>query len=317
MTQHVIVGAGAVGSATARLLAAAGQSVTVVTRSGSGPTHPDIALVAADATDTATLTKLAAGAQAIYNCANPAYHRWPTDWPPIAAALLAAAERSGAVLVTMSNLYGYGPVDGPMTETTPLMSTGSKGRVRAAMWRDALAAHEAGRVRAVEARASDFYGPEITTNGHLGSQFMPRLLAGKPARVIQGNPDVPHSWSYVPDVAAALVTLATDERAWGRAWHVPTAPPLSLREVATRTARIADVPDRGVRVMPRGVLQVGGWAVPLLRELREVAYQFDHPFVLDSAAFTSTFAADPTPCDEGLRATVDWWRGREKAVAAA
>lgn len=314
MAQHVIVGAGPVGSATARRLAGAGQMVTVVSRRGSGPTHPDIALVAADATDAAILTRLATGTQAIYNCANPAYHRWQTDWPPMAAALLAAAERSGAVLVTMSNLYGYGPVDGPMTETTPLASTDSKGRVRAAMWRDALAAHEAGRLRAVEARASDFYGPEISANGHLGSQFMPRVLAGKPARVMQGDPDAPHSWTYVPDVAAALVTLATDGRAWGRAWHVPTAPPLSLREVATRTARIADVPDRAVRVLPRWAVRVGGWAVPMLRELREVAYQFDDPFVLDSTAFTSTFAVEPTPVDEGLRATVAWWRGREKVT---
>ena len=80
----------------------------------------------------------------MYNCANPPYHRWPELWPPLAAAMLAAAERTGAVLVTMSNLYGYGPVDGPMTEDLPLRPTTAKGRVRAAMWHDALAAHQAG-----------------------------------------------------------------------------------------------------------------------------------------------------------------------------
>jgi len=63
-------------------------------------------------------------------------------WPPIANALLVAAERSGAVLATTSNLYGYGPVSAPMTEATPLAATGTKGRVRVQMWRDALAAHE-------------------------------------------------------------------------------------------------------------------------------------------------------------------------------
>lgn len=315
MTQHVIVGAGPVGSATARQLAATGHSVTVVSRSGSGPAHPDIDLVAADASDSAVLTRLSASAQALYNCANPAYHRWPTDWPPLATALLAAAESSGAVLVTMSNLYGYGAVDGPLTENMPLAATGTKGRVRAGMWRAALAAHEAGRVRAVEARASDFYGPEIATNGHVGGQFMPRLLAGKPARVLQGDPDAPHSWTYLPDTAAALVTLATDEQAWGRAWHVPTAPPLSLTEVATRTARIAKVTDRGVRVLPRWAIRTAGLAVPLLRELDEVSYQFDRPFVLNSDAFTSTFGVHPTPVDEGLQATVDWWRARQRKAA--
>lgn len=231
--------------------------------------------------------------------------------------MLSAAEGSGAVLVTMSNLYGYGPVGAPMTETTPLASTGKKGRVRAAMWLDALAAHETGRLRAVEARASDFYGPGITTNGHLGAQFMPRLLAAKPTRLMQGDPDAPHSWTYISDASATLITLATDARAWGRAWHVPTAPAVSLREVATHTARIAMVPDRGVRVLPRWVLQSGGLAIPMLRELREVAYQFDEPFVLDSAAFTNTFGAHPTPLDDGLRATIDWWRARKEAAAVA
>ena len=116
---HVIVGAGAVGSATANLLAAAGQPVRIVTRSGGGPAHPLIERVAADATDAATLCRLTGGAAALYNCANPPYHRWPEMWPPLGAAFLSAAERTGAVLVTMSNLYGYGPVDRPMTEDTP------------------------------------------------------------------------------------------------------------------------------------------------------------------------------------------------------
>jgi len=315
MTHHVIVGSGPVGSATARQLVEAGHRVTVVSRSGSGPAHPAIERVATDASDSAALTRLSAGAHTLYNCANPPYHRWPADWPPLATALLTAAERSGAVLVTMSNLYGYGAVEGPITEDMPLAATGTKGRVRAGMWRDALAAHEAGRIRAVEARASDYYGPEIVTNGHVGGQFMPRLLAGKPARVLQGDPDAPHSWTYLPDAAAALVTLGTDERAWGRAWHVPTAPPLSLREVASHTARIAKVADRGVRVLPRWAIRAGGLAVSLLRELDEVSYQFDRPFVLDSAAFTHTFGMRPTPVDEGLRATVDWWRARQKAAA--
>src|SRR6266536_1896491 len=156
---HVVVAAGPIGSAVAQLLADEGEQVRVVTRRGGGPRHPAVERVAADAADGARLSELARGAVALYNCANPQYHRWPTDWPPIAAALLAAAENSGAVLTTTANLYGYGPVDGPMTEDTPLASTGRKGRVRTRMWLDALAAHDAGRVRATEARASDFIGP--------------------------------------------------------------------------------------------------------------------------------------------------------------
>ena len=110
MSEHVIVGAGAVGSATALLLAGRGEQVRVISRRGTGPQHAAIERVAADATDAERLTALATGAAALYNCANPLYHQWFTDWPPLASALLTAAERSGAVLATMSNLYGYGPV---------------------------------------------------------------------------------------------------------------------------------------------------------------------------------------------------------------
>ena len=308
MARHLVVGAGPVGSHTALLLADAGHDVRLVTRSGGGPAHPLIERVAFDASDPAAMATAAAGAAAVYNCANPAYHRWVSDWPPIATALLDAAAAYDAVLVTMSNLYGYGPVDAPMTEDTPLAATGVKGRVRAQMWEQALAAHEAGRVRVTEARASDFFGPGVV-GSHLGERVVPRLLAGKGIRVI-GDPDQPHSWTYVPDVARTLVTLANDERAWGRAWHVPSPPPLTQREAITRLCEAAGVPAVSVGAMPAWALRAAGLVVPMLRELREVTYQFEAPFVLDSSRAESTFGLTPTAYDEATAATVAWWRAR-------
>jgi NAD(P)-dependent dehydrogenase (short-subunit alcohol dehydrogenase family) len=175
MSEHVIVGAGAVGSAAALLLAERGEHVRIVSRRGSGPDHPAIERVAADATDAERLTELAAGAAALYNCASPLYHQWFTDWPPLARAFLAAAERSGAVLASMSNLYGYGPVDGPITHKTPLAATHPKLRLRAEMWNDQLAAQEAGRIRTTEVRASDY----IEVNSILSTVIGKPLLAGK------------------------------------------------------------------------------------------------------------------------------------------
>src|SRR5258707_4395779 len=132
---HVIVGAGAVGSQAALQLAERGEKVRIVSRRGTGPQHPSIELVAADATDAERLTALATGAAALYNCASPLYHQWFTDWPPLASALLTAAERSGAVLAVVSNLYGYGAVAGRITQKTPLSATHPKLRLRAEMWR--------------------------------------------------------------------------------------------------------------------------------------------------------------------------------------
>jgi nucleoside-diphosphate-sugar epimerase len=307
MDRHVVIGAGAVGTHTARHLVEAGHEVRMVTRSGAGPDLVGLERVAGDASDPEALRALTDGATAIYNCANPgSYTAWAEVWPPLAAAILKAAEANDAVLVTMSNLYGYGPVDGPMTESTPLASTGKKGLLRAQMWRDALAAHEVGRVRVTEARASDFWGPE-GGNDHLGQRFMPKLLTGKRLTHI-ASPDVPHSWTYLPDVGRTLATLGTDERGWGRAWHVPTNPPKTYREMAELLAAEAGAAPPKVSVIPHWFQRGLGVAMPLMRELEEVRHQFTQPFVLDSSAAGDVFGLLPTPMDAALAETVEWWR---------
>lgn len=312
MARHVVLGKGPVGTTLATQLAAEGEDVVVLSRSGG--TQPGVEHRAVDAGDAAALTAAASGADVLYNCANPVYTKWPELWPPIAAALLAAAERSGAVLVTMSNLYGYGPVDRPMTEDLPLSAPGTKGHVRARMWRQALAAHEAGRVRATEARASDFVGPLVTEGGHLGERVVPRVLAGKGVRVL-GDPDAPHTWTDVRDVARTLAVLGRDERAWGRAWHVPSDAPVSQRDAVAGIAAAAGVDAPAVSGMPGWALTAAGVAVPLLRELRETRHQFERPFVLDSTAAQATFGLAPTPLATTWADTVAWWRARETAAA--
>jgi nucleoside-diphosphate-sugar epimerase len=289
---HVVVGAGSVGTALARLLADTGARVRVVTRSGSGPTHPSVERVAGDAGDGPRLTDLARGADVLYNCANPPYHRWATEWPPIAAALLQAAERTGAVLATCSNLYGYGPVTGPLTQDLPLAATGVKGRVRARMWHDALAAHTSGRLRATEVRASDYLG--ATSQSLLGDLVVPRLLAGRPVRVL-GDPDVPHAVTYTGDVARMLVVAAADDRAWGRAWHAPTHPARTVRRMVTDLAEAAGVPDVDVRRLPEWVQRGLGLVMPALREMPEVRYQHTRPWLVDSSPAEDTFGLSPTP----------------------
>jgi nucleoside-diphosphate-sugar epimerase len=295
VVMHVIVGAGPVGTATANLLAERGEKVRVVTRSGRGPVHPAIELVAADATDAARLSGLTSGAAVLYNCASPQYHRWPTDWPPLASALLTAAESSGAVLATASNLYGYGPVDAPITAQTPLAATHPKLRLRADMWREALARHEAGRIRATEVRGSDY----IEANSLLSFSLAKPLLAGKRAYV-PSPLDVPHTWTSISDVARTLVTVAGDERGWGTAWLVPSNPPLTVRELATRFTRVAGVPAPKLTQIPYATLWAVGLFSPLVRELRATHYQFAEPFVLDSSLTEQTFGLRPSDLDGAL-----------------
>ena len=304
MPFHLIVGAGAIGSGTALLLAEAGNDVTVVTRSGSGPEHPAITKVAADATNADRLTELARGAHAIHNCANPpAYHKWAEQWPPLATAILTAAERTGARLVTISNLYAYPKGGSPMRATDPLDPPTDHGAIRADMWQQALAAHEAGTVRVTEVRASDYFGPGLGDTAHLADRFVPRILAGKTAQVI-GDPDVAHSWSYVGDVCRTMATVATDDRALGRPWHVPTLPPKSPREMGDAMARAAGAHTAKVTRIPRIALRGAALFLPLMRALVHMTYQFDEPFEIDGSDTAETFGLEPTPFETQIATTL-------------
>ncbi|HEY2507557.1 MAG TPA: NAD-dependent epimerase [Streptosporangiaceae bacterium] len=298
MSEHVIVGAGAIGTSTALLLAGRGEHVRLVTRRGSGPQHPAIDLVAADATDAARLTELTRDAAALYNCASPQYHQWFTDWPPLHAAFLAAAERTSAKLVAMSNLYGYGPVDGPMTPKTPIAATHPKLLLRAQMWDDMLAAHDAGRIAVAEVRASDY----IEANSLLSSALGAPVLAGR--RAYAPCPlDVPHSWTSVRDCARTLVAVATDEQALGQVWFAPTNPALTTRQLVARFAEVNGAPTPKLTAIPYPVLWTAGVFQPFIKELRTTRYQFTRPFVIDSSATTEVLGLQPTPIDEALRDT--------------
>ncbi|MFG1702469.1 NAD-dependent epimerase/dehydratase family protein [Nonomuraea sp. M3C6] len=302
MGKHIVVGSGQVGTHVATKLIAQGHEVTVVTRSGGGP--EGAVKVAADVADKGRMTEIAKGADVLYNCVNPQYHRWLTDWPPMAASFLAAAESSGAVYVMLGNLYPYGPVSGPMTEDLPLASTSPKAQVRAKMWTDALAAHEVGRIRTTEVRGSDYFGPGATDQSYLGDRFLVPLRAGKTIQFPYPL-DMPHSWTYLPDVADALIVAGGDERAWGQPWHVPTADPLTFRQLGERAAALLGRPAPKMAQLPWPLVRAAGLFSPMLGELRHTRYQFTAPYVLDSSAFQRTFGVAPTPTEAALKATLD------------
>src|SRR5690606_9607001 len=209
MDRHLVVGAGPVGRQVAALLAGRGSHVTVATRSGRSTGVGGVEHLTLDAADPDALTRATEHAAVLYNCANPTdYTRWETVWPPLAASLQTAAERTGAVYAITGTLYPYGPVDGPMTEGLPDAATDHKGRLRTRLWADARAAHDAGRLRAVEVRGSDYMGPGVGQNGHV-SRVVPAALRGRRA-MMMGRTDLPHTFTDVRDVARTLVAAADD-----------------------------------------------------------------------------------------------------------
>lgn len=294
---YVVVGAGPIGSAVAHLLAEAGERVRVVSRRGTGPNHPLIERVAADATDAERMTALTKGATTLVNCAMPAYDRWPTDWPPLAAAMLSAAERAGANYVMLGNTYSYGPVDGPMTEDLPMAPTTVKGRVRAQMWNDALAAHQAGRVRVAEVRASEFIGAGVVAPFMLLA--LPQVLAGQPFSY-PADLDAPRSWNYAGDVARTLVAASRYDGEWGRAWHVPSISIASTRDLTARLVAIAGVSMPELAEMPIEELVRLGETDSIVAEFPEMQYITRRPHVLDSKQTEAALDLKPTDLDEVL-----------------
>jgi nucleoside-diphosphate-sugar epimerase len=298
---HVVVGAGPIGSTIACLLAERGEQVRLVTRSGSGPAHPGIDRQRVDATSPSDLARVADGAAVLYHCAQPAYHRWLTEFPPLNAAILRAAEITGAVLVTAGNLYGYGLVSGSITENLPMRPNSKKGRVRADMWAAQLDAHATGRIRTAEVRGSDYLGGGA--QGIVPIMLLPAVLEGRRV-LIPANLDAPHSWTYTGDMAGTMIAVGADESAWGRAWHAPSPPPVSIRALAHRAAEIAGAAPARTGRMPSALLRLAGLVNPGAREMIEVRYQFERPFILDSSAAQQAFGFSPTSTDVALAETI-------------
>ena len=306
---HVVFGTGQVGSALAAHLAGLGIAVRAVSRHRAPALAGGTDWRAADVTDPEAAADAAKGASVVYQCVNAPYTQWPERFPPLQRGVLAAAERTGALLVVLENLYGYGPAGGrPMTEDLPLAATTVKGRTRAAMAAELLAAAEAGRVRLAIGRASDFFGPGVTQGSVFGERVFGNALAGRRADFI-GNPDLPHTYSYVPDIAAGLATLGTDARAAGQVWHLPGPQTVTTRAFLDMVAREAGHPV-GIRSVPKLALRALGLVNPMLRELPEMAYEFDQPFILDTSKYQTAFGAAGTPLAEAIAATITWYRTR-------
>ena len=305
---QVVFGTGQVGLALAARLASSGGPVRSVSRHRPPTLAEGVDWRGADASDPEAATEAAKGASVIYQCLNAPYTQWPKQFPPLQRAVLTAAERTDALLVSLENLYGYGPTGGtPMTEDLPLHATTSKGRARSAMTAELLAAAQSGRVRIAIGRASDFFGAGVTEST-LGARVFGNAIAGKRADFI-GNPDLPHTYSYVPDIAAGLAMLGTDERAVGQVWHLPGPETFTTRAVLQLIASEVGHPVP-VRSVPKLVLRTLGLVNPMMRELAEMAYEFEEPFVLDTTKYESTFGAAGTPLDVAIKETITWYRSQ-------
>lgn len=306
---HVVLGAhGNAGSALVRELRQRGAKVRAVSRREVEPDEATdgIEWISANATSPDDRSRIYANARTVYLAAQPLYTRWRQDFPPLLEEVVAGVASVGARLVHVDNAYAYGRAEGELTEQLPYQPVSAKGRVRAQMAERLMAAHASGSIVATIGRASDFFGPNVG-GSTVGDSLFADLLDRKTPHWI-GDLDVPHSLSYIDDVARALVTLGTSDRAWGEVWHLPAAPPLTGREFLTLACTVAKRPV-AVATHGRLAMTVAGWFSALVSEVKEELYQFERPWVLNSAKYQRVFGPfEPTPMEDALRHTVRWYR---------
>lgn len=303
MSHVIVVGSGPLGRATTRDLVSQGHDVTVATRSGTS--LPDARSTRVDVVTGEGLGELPR-AEAIVACCNFAYSAksWLSCWPPAIDHLIRATEQRDATLVVAGNLYAYSRRM-PMRATDPLEPPTALGEARAVASQRLFAAHDAGRIRGVEVRGSDYYGPDSGSMSHLSRRFFEPLLAGRPAQVL-GNPDAIHTWTAVADFGRLLARAATDPTMAGRAWHVPSAPAVSRREVATHFLRLAGIDHAPrLRPLPPALLTAMSWFSPMMRALRSLLPQLTEPYVMEDQDTRDLLAETHTPMETTLRAVIE------------
>jgi len=309
---HVVYGTGPVGLSVMDALVQRGpMQVRMVNRSGHASVPDGVEVVGGDAADPTFTREVSVGASVVYFALNPPYDKWPELFPGLQAGVIEGAAAAGAKLVAMENLYMYGPTDGrPLTEALPYAASTRKGTVRARMSEELMEAHQSGRVRVAIGRASDFFGPSVLASA-AGEQVFGRAVAGKSAQVA-GDPDQPHTYTYAPDIGRELVILGEREEALGQAWHLPSPETVSTRRFVKMIFEEVGKPAR-LQAAPKIVLRAMGLFNPGMREMIEMLYEFEEPFVVDHSKFENAFGAQATPLKEAIGETVRWYRSKRAA----
>lgn len=301
---QVILGAnGVIGRELAARLPAYTDRVRLVSRAPRRVNEAD-ELVAADLLDAHATAEAVRGAEVAYLVAGLKYDArvWQDQWPRVMRHAIDACARHGCALVFFDNVYAYGRVAGPMTESTPYDPCSRKGEVRARIATLLMDEVARGMLRGMIVRAADFYGPGATQS-LTHATVIERLKAKKTPQWV-GDARAVHTFTYTPDAAESVARLGNRPEAFGQVWHaVSSAEAMTGEQFARIACELAGRPYR-LQVAPRWMLQLMGAFAPVLRENMEMLYQFEHAYRFDSRKAEQALGMTATPYREGIAAAL-------------
>jgi nucleoside-diphosphate-sugar epimerase len=299
----VVIGFGAAGRATVRRLLARGEAVRVAQRKRPPDLPAQADFIACDVLKAHDVREAVVGAGQVVLAVGFPYDAriWRTHWPATITNVIDACAAEKVRVVFVDNLYQLGPQRKPRTEDMPLTTRGAKPAILTKVTRIWMAAAKTGKVKIAALRCTDFYGPGVPVS-HLGASAFGQLARGKRAQMLAPL-DTPHDFAYVPDIARAVLTLldAPDD-AFGQVWNMPCAPTRTPREILTIGAKALGVKLK-ITALPPWSLPILGLFSRFLKEVADVDFTMDRPYIVDPRKFTSRFGFDVTPFEIGAAET--------------
>lgn len=301
---HTILGAGgAIGTPLSQVLLSRGKKVRLASRSITGFNGAES--VRCDLLSYKETLAAVQNSRVVYLMAGLQYNHaiWQAQWPVIMNNCIKACKETGSLLIFFDNVYMYGLVKGPMTETTPYNPCSKKGEVRAKIARMLQDEMQQGSINAMIARAADFYGPFAIKTSILSILVFDKLVNGKTPQWT-GNAKMPHSLTYTIDAAKALALLADSSEAVNQVWHMPTMNPAHTGEEYVQIA--ADILKQNSKpmVLKTWMLRLFGLFDKTVAELVEMQYQHEYPYHFDSTKFEKAFQFKPVSYREGIAETL-------------
>ncbi len=259
-------------------------------------------LFPADLTDRDQLFKAVEGSAIVYLTIGFEYSIkvWQKLWPPLMQNVIDACIANNAKLVFLDNVYSIGgDFVNHITEESPVYPTSKKGEVRAQVDLLLLDQMKAGKIKAIIARAPDFYGNDISKS-ILMSLIYKNLASGKKAQWMF-DAKVKHSYIYTPDAGKAMSLLGNTPDAYNQIWNLPTDRRSLTGEQWINLFAKEMGKNNNYQLISGWKVRLSGIFIPFLKEFYEMRYQFDRDYFFDSIKFEKYFKYQPTKYEVGVK----------------